>query len=198
LNDVLFSLQDYDAIPCPCPYIARFFASENLEQKFRGERSFYSREFLKPVSWKDTLETLTAPFVNQLVWSEITERLFTIVREQKSLDDLSFRIRLSIDINFVPTKNVMRRIAALLALKYVVDFMSIGRVTSFNVMQYLEDHGYAPRGFTELLRRASDIKVDKRDWEAFKELIEKALKILLEERMIDEEDYKILVREVKK
>lgn len=91
-----------------------------------------------------------------------------------------------------------------------MDFASSGNVTAFDVMQYLEDHGYAPKGFTELLKQASDIKIDienggkvvvsrkERDWEAVKELAEKAFSIIREENIVDETTYRLITGDLKK
>lgn len=208
LTEFIRGLKFLEDLPAPVAYRARMMVSEDLELRLRGERAFFSHVDFEEYSPLDTLESITAPIVNRLVWGELLDRLFHAAARGERLEDaVPFRIRLALDIDVRPSRSLMRRIAALLALRYIFVYEERSTATCLDVMRCLEGQGFAPRGFTKLLERASCVSATRRgtslvsrdkeqDWEAARALARRAFEILREEGMVREKDYGWIVEEL--
>jgi len=199
-------------LPAPISYMARMYISKDLEEEFQYWRRLVSYEDLVEVRPEDTLREITSEFVNSLVWSILLERLASCIGNGKSINELEdFHIRLTLDISFKPSKNVLRRTAALLSLYAINKYFEISDVTIFDMIRYLEEADENLRGLADLVEKASDIKVEKvkegenlirvssriktmdknraERIEAIKILLNKVVKILRDEGQIDRKSY---------
>lgn len=214
----------YRNMPSPCPYRARMYVSEDLEGKFAYERAFFSYVDFQDYGPKDTVESLTQEFVNEFVWEILSERLFNIASQElngEKLDseqikkNLNFSFKLSISLDFVPNDRIVRRTAALLALRYLRNYEWRSSASCFDVLELLERMGWAHRGWTELLKQASNtyeerhvdrsdpestvinaqISHKRRDYKAALKLLKEIIDVLKRENKLDEESLETAKKE---